>query len=864
MKKMKGKHKKMIAGAALASLLFGTGVSAAYSLFAGPQGDGTGVTTNGWHLTPAGKQVKLGNFPMGGALTPDRKYLVVSNAGTGTQSLQVVDTEKKMVTQTIFYEAPEALYIGVAFSPDGKKMYASAGGNNKIRVFDFANGKLAEQASIAMKDQKNTEYYPAGLSISPDGNFLYVANNVNHSVSRIDLTTNQIAATSPVGQSPYAAVISRDGKTLYVSNWGESSVTVLNAKDLTVKKTIPVGLHPNAIAENPVDGSIYVANSDSDEISIIASKQLKVINTVSLAPYHGAPTGSQPDALTVSKDGKTLYVANSLNNDIAVIDLGKHSSQNQNQSEGNNEHHDEKKAMIKGLIPTAWYPTGVYLGKDEKELLVLNAKGLGAGPNGKTNEWLGDMIKGTMSFIDVPDKQLLKKYTAQTNDNNQLTEEKGKGSLTTNNHNEAFPVPRYPGKDKSPIKHVLYVIKENQTYDHVFGDLGKGNGDPSLALYGKDVTPNHHKLANQFVTLDNFYADAEVSADGHNWTTAGKANDYVQKNWLANYSGRNRDYDFDGGGGGSILDKTPYTRSKEGYIWDVAMKAGLTFRNYGEFAYNYDPATKTYLPNNPSTTDFGGNYDPKYPSWDLDISDVTRYKEWEKEFRQFERNKNLPQFEVVYLPNDHTGGSKWGPQQMVAQNDYALGKLVDTISHSNYWKDTAIFVVEDDSQGGVDHVDGHRTVALAISPYTQIGKVDSTFYDTPSMLRTMELIMGLQPMTQFEAASIPMINSFTDRPKITPYNMEQTKYWTEENGNQPQPNAEAMAEPASKSIYSANLDFSKPDSVDRKQLNKENWKLPQPNTAAKAEPGSKSTLSANLDFSKPVSVDRMQLNIENW
>jgi YVTN family beta-propeller protein len=819
--KLKGNRKKIIAGAALATVLFGSTVSAAYTLLAGPQGDGTAVTSNGWHLKPAGKQVKLGDFPIGGALTPDGKYLVVSNAGTGKQSLQVVDTEKKVVKQTIEYDWPEALYIGVTFSPDGKKMYASAGGNNKIRVFNFTNGTLSEQDPILMKDQKNTEFYPAGISISPNGKSLYVANNVNHSVSRIDLATHQITATSAVGKSPYAAMVSSDGNTLYVSNWGESSVTVLNAKDLTVKKTIPVGLHPNAIEINPVDGSIYVSNSDSDDISVIDEKHLKVRDTVSLAPYHGAPTGSQPDALTVSKDGKTLYVANAGNNDIGVIDLGKPLSENH----GENENDNDQKLKIKGLIPTAWYPTGVYLGKDEKELLVLNAKGLGAGPNSKTNEWLGNMIKGTMSIIDVPDKQQLKKYTEQTNENNNVKEAKDNSWWENRKGDESFPIPRNTGERKSPIKHVIYVIKENQTYDHVLGDLGKGNGDPSLAIYGKDVTPNHHKLANQFVTLDNFYADAEVSADGHNWSTAGKANDYVQKNWLANYSGRNRDYDFDGGGGGSILDEAPYTKSKEGYIWDVAMKAGLSFRNYGEFAYKYDSETKTYLPNNPGTTDFGGNYDPNYPSWDMDISDITRYKEWEKEFKQFEQNGNLPNLEVVYLPNDHTGGSKWGPQEIVAQNDHALGKLVDTVSHSKYWKNTAIFVIEDDAQGGVDHVDAHRSIALAISPYTQIGKIDSTFYDTPAILRTMELILGLQPMTQFEAAAIPLFNSFTAQPEFTPYIFEQTNYWTNEGELKTQPGVTKSAVESNDSLYPDDLDFSKPDSVDRKKLNRENWKI---------------------------------------
>lgn len=798
--KFKGNSKKLIASAALASVLFGSSVSAAYTLLSGPQGDGTSVTPNGWHLTPAGKQIKLGDFPMGGAVSPDGKFVVVSNAGQGTQSLQVLNTKSKEVIQTIPYESPEALYIGVAFSPDGKKMYASAGGNNKIRVFDFINGTLTEQAPILMKDDQNTQFYPAGISVSPDGKFLYVANNLDHSVSSIDLASNQIAKTSHVGKSPYAAVVSRDGQSLYVSNWGESSITVLDTKNLSVKRTVAVGLHPNAIAENPADGTIYVANSDSDEISIIDSKQLNVIDTVSLAPYHGAPTGSQPDALTVSNDGQTLYVANSLNNDIAVIDLGKES----------------KNAKVTGLIPTAWYPTGVYLGKDEKELFVLNAKGLGAGPNDKTNEWLGNMVKGTMSIIEVPDTKQLKSYTEQTNENNNVKEAKTNGWWKNNQDKGAFPIPRSPGEGKSPIKHVIYVIKENQTYDHVLGDLGKGNGDPNLAIYGKEVTPNQHKLAKQFVTLDNFYADAEVSADGHNWTTAGKANDYVQKNWLADYSGRNRDYDFDGGGGG-ILDEAPYTRSKAGYIWDVAMKAGFSFRNYGEYAYNYDPATKTYLPNNPGTTDFGGNYDPHYPSWDLDISDAARYKEWEKEFKQFEENGNLPQFEVVYLPNDHTGGSKWGPQQMVAQNDYALGKLTETVSNSKYWKNTAIFVVEDDAQGGVDHVDAHRSVALAISPYTQIGKVDSTFYDTPAILRTMELIMGLKPMTQFESAAIPMFNSFTAKPNFKPYSIEQSKYWPEEGDATP-------AAAANSTLYPKDMDFSKPDSVDRERLNKENWK----------------------------------------
>lgn len=800
MKGKAGMSKKLVAGVTVATVLLGSGsVYALYSVIVGPKADGTGVTSGGWNLTPAGKQLTLGSFPMGGALSPDQRHLVVVNAGAGIQSLQVIDVQQQKVVQTVPYTSPEAVYLGVAFSPDGKQVYASAGGNNKIRTFSFADGTLAELAPIEMKDpaSPDTQFYPAGISVSPDGKALYVANNLHHSVSRIDLATGQITATTPVGQRPYTAQVSRNGSTVYVTNWGESSVTVLNATDLTVRKTIPVGLHPNAVAENPATGAIYVANSDSDEISVVDPKSQSVRQTISLAPYRGAPTGSQPDALTVSKDGKTLYVANALNNDVAVIDVAS--------GQGG-------EAKVKGLIPTAWYPTGVFAGADDKQLMVLNAKGLGAGPNNVNHGWSGNMIQGSVSMLAVPDAKQLKAYTQQVEANNHVQRAERAAWFKPEQTKQPFPIPRYG--DKSSIKHVIYVIKENQTFDHVFGDLGKGNGDPTLALYGKETTPNHQKLAKQFVTLDNFYTDAEVSADGHNWTTAAKANDYTQKNWLANYSGRNREYDFEGNGD-TVSTGTPYSRSQEGYIWEKALEAGLTYRNYGEFVHHYDPKTKLYAPE--ESAGMGDHFDAKYPGWDLEISDMTRYQEWEREFKDFEQKGNLPQLETVYLPNDHTGGGKWGPQQMVAQNDLALGKLVETVSHSQYWKDTVIFVVEDDSQGGVDHVDAHRTVALAISPYTQKGTVDSTFYDTPSMLRTMELILGLKPMTQFEAAAIPMVNAFTAQPNLAPYTAEQSRFWQDAAGT---PAAPVVPSPASVS----NMDYSGPDTADRQALNQENWK----------------------------------------
>ncbi|CRK83048.1 bifunctional YncE family protein/alkaline phosphatase family protein [Neobacillus massiliamazoniensis] len=774
-----GKVSKKIATAALAALVLGSGSAyAAYNVVVGPQNNGTGVASDGWFLKPAGSQITLGDFPMGSAVSPDHQYQVVTNAGEGTQSLQVVDLKQHKIVQTLSYQSPEALYFGSAFSPDGKTLYVSAGDNNKIRVYQFENGTLTEQAPIRMSGKN---FYPAGISVSADGKSLYVANNLDNSVSCIDIASGQISKTTSVGKNPYMAFLSHDQNTLYVSNWGESSVSVLNAKDLSLKNTLPVGLHPNAIAENPITGFIYVTNSDSDEISVVDPTTQHVVQTISLAPYQGAPTGTQPDALTVSPDGQTLYVANAGNNDIAVIDL--------------------KIGKVKGLIPTAWYPTGVQVSEDGKQLTILNAKGLGAGPNTQMQN-IGSMIQGSLSFIDVPDQNQLEKYTKQVKENNHTKEAK-QGGLLSRDSDKDFPIPKSVS-GHSPIKHVIYVVKENRTYDQVFGDLGKGNGDPSLTMFGKEITPNLHKLANQFVTFDNFYADAEVSITGHKWITAAKANDYIEKNWLAAY-GRSRGYD--------VYTNNPANYSEEGHIWNNASKAGVSFRVYGEYE-NYNSKTGLSTPVDPS---IGNNYDPNYPAFNFNIQDVDRVKEWEKEFKQFEQKDNLPQLEIMHLGNDHTQGTIIGaptPQAEVADNDYALGQLVDTVSHSKYWKDTAIFVTEDDAQGGQDHVDAHRTETLVISPYTQTGAVDSTLYDTAAMVKTIEMILGMKPMSQFDAAATPMQNAFSHKPNTDHYTVVEPTYPLDAKNGQNAPMAQV----------SQKMDFSQPDAAPSDELNKILWK----------------------------------------
>jgi acid phosphatase len=781
----------------------------------GPQPDGTAINPHGWFLTPAGQQVHLGDKPLGMALSPDGKTLVVSNDGQGTQSLQVIDRASGKVVQTIAYAAPEALYVGVAFSPDGSHVYASAGGNSKIRVYDVQGQQLTEKDPILLPKQldgKDINLFPAGLTVSGDGKTLYVADNLASALSVVDLASQTTTATVPVGHNPYTVVLSHDGHTAYVSNWGEETVSVVDVSGPVPKvgEPIEVGTHPSAMALNPQSSELYVANADSDNVSVIDTATNQVVRTINLAPYPGAKEGSSPNALAVSPDGNLLYVANATNNDVAVIRLDPVEDQDQ----------------VLGLIPTAWYPTGVTLSPDGGTLYVLNAKGLGAGPNpdgpnptknpeSTPDQYIGSMIKGSMSVVDVTDPVQLALYTRQVVQNNGFDE----GSkVRVAGQPQEHVIPLRPG-DPSPIKHIIYIIKENRTFDQVFGSLGKGNGDPNLNLFGDESAPNQRALAKQFVTLDNFYADSEVSADGWNWATGALANTYVQKNWPSNYSPRNRPYDFEGGNYSTSPGKDP----TDAFIWDKLDDAGINFRNYGFRVFGGqvagDPSTEPRLA---AKTDLNFNgYDLSKPDAYANLLGTpqpTRIDEWLKEFNQYVTNENLPRVEFVRLPNDHTAGTKPGsptPRAYVADNDWALGQLVDAVSHSKYWTSTAIFVVEDDAQDGPDHVDAHRTIAQVISPYTQTGKVDSTFYSQISMLRTMELIAGIGPMTQFDAAATPMLNSFTDTKNLTAYKaIKPAQSILDEKNSSSAPMAQ----------IAQTLDFSTQDRAPEQVLNQMIWK----------------------------------------
>jgi YVTN family beta-propeller protein len=614
--------------------------------------------------------------------------------------------------------------------------------------------------------------------LSPDGAHLLVVN-------------------SGAGIQSLQVVASRTGQVVQTLHWGDGTLSVVDVASRSVAATVKVGSHPNTMVWDH-DGGLIVADANSDAVSVVDTGALREARRISVSPYSGAPLSSSPEGLAVSPDGDRLYVADSGADEVTVVDL---------EARGHG-------PDVLGRIPTAWYPTSVTTSKDGSELFVTNAKGNGAGPNARGfvpnptttsvpfqdgvggyadgycnctfDNYTGSMMVGTLSSVPVPSPQRLALYTDQVARNNHY------GDRTVDERSPGNPVPARVG-EPSPIKHVIYVIKENRTYDQVFGDLKQGNGDPALTLFGAANTPNLHALAQRFGILDNLYADAEVSADGHNWSTAANATDYNDKMWPQDYSpaaGRNRGYDFEGA---SSINLSP-----GGYLWDAAAQARLSLRDYGEFAINGPLSTATLIPesqasacpgpiarsytgvtvpagqvlcfqpttvNTTTTPALAGKEDPNFRGYDLRYREADRVQEWAREFAQFEQHGALPSLEIMRLPNDHTAGTAPGtltPQEYVAENDRAVGQVVDTVSHSRDWATTAIFVIEDDAQNGPDHVDAHRTEALVISPYTQRPGpfVDHTLYDTSAMLRTMELILGATPLSQYDANATPMWRLF--------------------------------------------------------------------------------------------------------
>jgi YVTN family beta-propeller protein len=778
---------------------------------------------NGWTLTPEGAQVPTSDLPLNMVLSNDGAYLLVTTNGNGDQTINVIDLRRGESAQTV---SVKKSWLGLTFAPDGKRFFVSGGDDNEVMVFDFAEGKAEESGKIilgsadyhklndrdraAARRQGLGEYaFPAGIAVTPDGKRLYVAENLTHKVAVVDLATRQVITKIAVGEYPYDCEASGDGKRVYVSNWGSRSVAVIDTAGNQVINNIPVGDHPNDL-ELTRDGRIlYVANANSNTVSVVSTEQMKEIEAISTALHPKSPIGSTPNAVALSPDEKTLYIANADNNDVAVVDVAKRGS-----------------SEVEGFIPTGWYPTSVRVSKDGKRIFVANGKGVASaanpqGPNpykGRTPQYIGSMLKGTVSLINLPAKAKLAQLTRRVYANSPYTDEMLKAARAPK---EKTAIPSRVGAP-SPIKHVIYVIKENRTYDQVLGDMKEGNGDPSLCLFGEEVTPNQHALAREFVLLDNFYVDAEVSADGHNWSMAAYATDYTEKTWPTNYSNRGRSYDYEG--------SKKIARPTGGYIWDYCARAGVTYRSYGEFVASRegkpggggetggDPGAAPKRESDTNEKALEGHFSATFPTWDLNVPDNKRIDAWLEEFREYEKNGRLPQFQIVRIGGNHTQGTRPGaptPRAHVAENDLAVGRLVEAVSHSErYWKETAIFIIEDDAQNGPDHVDAHRSIAFVASPYTKRRYVDSTMYTTSGMLRTMELIVGLPPMSQYDAAATPMYNSFTNQADLAPFKHLEARVDL----------AEKNPENAPGSQRSAQLDFSKEDAAPDIEFNEIIWK----------------------------------------
>jgi YVTN family beta-propeller protein len=690
------------------------------------------ILPNGWALSPAGKSLPLGDLPLNMAVSKSKKWLAVTNNGQSTQSIQLINTITEKIEDNIVVAKA---WLGLAFSKDEKYLYASGGNDNWILQYSLANNKLQLIDSIKLGDKWPNKISPAGICID-DNNKLFVVTKDNNTLYTIDLNTKKVIGTVKLPAEAYTCILSSNKRELYISCWGGKKVLIYDIATEKIIHQIEVGSNPNDLCITKNGLYLFVANSNDNSVSIVNTKTKLVIETLNTALYPNAPSGSTTNGLALSSDEKTLYIANADNNCLAVFDVS--------------EIGDSKS---KGFIPVGWYPTSVKtIGQ---KIYVTNGKGftsfanpLGPDPykknaqlsvqkgllkSTKEVQYIGGLMKGTLSIINTPSDKQLGLYSTAVYDNTPYSKEKE----TASNAELGSVIPQKIG-DPSPIKHVFYIIKENRTYDQVLGDLPMGNGDTSLCLFGEKITPNQHALAKEFVLLDNFYVNGEVSADGHNWSLGGYATDYLEKNWVTSYGGRGGTYDAEGNRG--------IANNKNGFIWDFAKRAGVSYRTYGEFADNYKP-------NIPVLKD---HFCPYYTSWDEKVRDTTRVGQWKRDFDSLLAINAVPQLNTLRLINDHTEGMKLGrpsPFAHVADNDLAVGMFVEYLSKSRIWKESVVFIVEDDAQDGPDHVDAHRSPAYIAGGFVKRGFVDHTPYTTTSFLKTIEMILGLPSMSQYDAAA---------------------------------------------------------------------------------------------------------------
>ena len=828
-------------------------------------------------LTPAGLQVELpGMRPQALALSPDGRLLVTAGK---THDLVVMDPKSGKVLQRVLLPSEknqdptpspvsthilqpdkdaELSFTGLVFSPDGSRIYL-ANVEGSIKVFGVdKSGQVAGLFTIPLPPAnapRRKKEIPAGLGLSRDGKRLYVVFNLSNRLAELDTATGKVLRQWDVGVAPYDVVLA--GHKAYVSNWGgrrpdtnsvtgpagngtlvrvdpvrfiasEGSVSVIDldqeagkSETRSPKSEVLTGLHTCAMALSPNGRWLVVANAGSDTLSVIDTRSELVKATICARQNPADLFGAQPCALAFDKSGKRLYVCNGSQNAVAVFDF------------------DPVQSRLLGLIPVGWFPGAIVHDAERKTLYVANIKGFATNPTLDPKEHVGfntHQIHGALSFVKLPSARDLAAYTSVALANMRYPLLK-QAALPARADQPPRPVPERVG-EPSVFKHVVYIIKENRTYDQVLGDMKEGNGDPSLCIFGERITPNHHKLARQFVLLDNTYCSGILSADGHQWADTALATDYMERS----FAGFPRSYPD--GMEDDDIDALAY--SPGGFLWDNAIAHGKTLRDYGEFGIteaHWKDATRTNAPefldhyreftrptgeiqiySRPAIESLRPYLATNTVGWEMSIPDVFRAAQFIGELKQFEARGGFPNLSIICLPNDHTSGTKEHsptPAAQVADNDLALGQIVEAISRSRFWPETCIFVIEDDPQDGWDHVSGFRTTAYVVSPYTRRGATVSTQYNQTSLLRTMELMLGLPPMNQLDATATPMFDCFTNTPDLAPFMALSNNIPLD----QMNPAAKKLADPLlRKDAYaSARLPLDQPDRCPEDLLNRILW-----------------------------------------
>ncbi|AIE83822.1 40-residue YVTN family beta-propeller repeat-containing protein [Fimbriimonas ginsengisoli Gsoil 348] len=732
-----------------------------------------------------------GDMPANILFVDGGRKALVNTCGFHDHSLNLVDIERGVVTQTQDFDRSwmGLTKVGDSILVSGGSV-ENASKREAIHQVRLAGWRLERMDGISLPSRiAGKDQFVSALLAGP------------HGIYTINIQTDEVMLMTPagvagpsvtVGYRPYAAVLSPDGNDLAVSNWGDRSVWILDAQSLAVKQKIAVQSHPTGLAY-AADGRLFVTNAGSNTVSVVESGRVKETVRTGVDPTN--KLGATPVAIALAPDGKRAYVANAGDNCVAVLDISRRGA-----------------TRLTGFIPTERYPTAVAVTPNGKRLLVATAKGFygpnagpgvdleGPGVRGQDYKdlfrYIGNQMAGRLAIVDVPGDKKLAEYSRQVFENSPA----GAAAAATARERKKIEQGAF-----SKIKHVIYVIRENRTYDQVLGDLAKGNGDPHLTIFGENVTPNGHKIANTFTLFDNLYTNGDVSQTGHQWTDAAYANDYAEKQWMLNYSRK-----------GEVRSDTRLTSSPGEYLWTLARKKGLFARVYGEYVSmqeDHGSAEDPELKRDPEKFGFSATFEKIFAR---DGRDTEKVADFLNEMHVAERTGKWPALMVMALPEDHTHGfsaGQYSPYAMIANNDWAIGQLIDAVSHSPFWKNTAIFIIQDDAQDGPDHVDSHRTVGYVVSPYVRRGAVDHTMYSTASMLRTMELMLGLPPMTEYDAKATPMHAAFTVSPNFSPFTVEPPRVSVDERN----PSRTALARRSSK------LDFSDIDRADFDQLNRLLW-----------------------------------------